>query len=78
MLDLKLDMPLRTTQDYVRPTVCPQVKAVVKNLIRDDTENSRIVIKLSPHGFSTRGISKNELEGRYNKAVRTTVEVYNR
>lgn len=77
VLDLKLDMPLRTTQDYTRPTVCPQVKSAVKNVIRNDTENNRIVIKLSPHGFSVRGISKSELEGRFNKAARNTVEVSN-
>ncbi|KAF2896660.1 hypothetical protein ILUMI_09509 [Ignelater luminosus] len=77
VLDLKLDMPLRTTQDYIRPAICPQVKAAVKNVIRHDTESNRIVIKLSPHGFSMRGISKSELEGRYNKAARNTVEVHN-
>ncbi|KAK9737063.1 hypothetical protein QE152_g11006 [Popillia japonica] len=77
VLDLKLDMPIRTTQDYVRPTICPQVKAAVKNVIKQDTENNRIVVKLAPHGFSMRGISKTELEGRYNKASRNTIEVHN-
>lgn len=77
VLDLKLDMPLRTTQDYVRPVVCPQVKSAVKNVIRNDTENNRIVVKVAPHGFSVRGISKSELEGRFNKAARNTIEVSN-
>ncbi|XP_017776123.1 PREDICTED: kinesin-like protein Klp68D isoform X2 [Nicrophorus vespilloides] len=75
ILDLKLDLPLRTTQEYTRPTVCPQVKAAVKNVIRQDAENNRIVVKLAPHGFTGRGISKTELEGRYNKAARNMVEV---
>lgn len=70
-------MPLRTTQDYNRPVICPQVKAAVKKVIRTDTENNRITIKMSPHTFSMRGISKSELEGRYNKAARNTVEVHN-
>lgn len=77
VLDLSLDMPLKTTTDYNRPTICPQVKAAVKNVIRNDMENNKIVIKLSPHGFSMKGISKTELEGRYNKAARNTVEVRN-
>ncbi|XP_065169529.1 kinesin-like protein Klp68D isoform X2 [Atheta coriaria] len=77
ILDLKLDLPLRTTQDYVKPTVCPQVKAAVKNVIKQDADNNRIVIKLAPHGFSGRGVSKTELEGRFNKAARNTVEVNN-
>ncbi|XP_071051018.1 kinesin-like protein Klp68D isoform X2 [Onthophagus taurus] len=77
VLDLKLDMPIRTTQDYVRPTVCPQVKAAVKNVIKQDQENNKIVVKLAPHGFSMRGVSKTELEGRFNKAARNTIEVNN-
>lgn len=75
-MDLKLDMPLRTTQDYVKPDICPQVKAAVKNVISCDMDCSRIVVKMPPHGFSMRGVSKGELEGRYNKAARNT-EVYN-
>lgn len=77
VLDLKLDMPIRTTQDYVRPSICPQVKAAVKNVIKQDSENNRVVVKLAPHGFSMRGVSKSELEGRYNKASRNTIEVHN-
>lgn len=77
VLDLSLDMPLKTTMEYNRPTICPQVKAAVKNVIRSDTENNKIVIKSSPHGFSMKGLSKTELEGRYNKAARNTVEVRN-
>lgn len=71
-------MPLRTTQDYTRPTICPQVKAAVKNVVKHDTENNRIIIKMAPHGFGSRSsVSKTELEGRYNKASRNTVEVNN-
>lgn len=77
VLDLKLDMPLRTTQDYIRPTICPQVKAAVKNVIKHDTDNNRIILKMAPHGFSARSVSKSELEGRFNKASRNTVEVHN-
>ncbi|KAF5293840.1 hypothetical protein FQR65_LT10978 [Abscondita terminalis] len=77
VLDLSLDMPLKTTIEYNRPVICPQVKAAVKNVIRNDTENNKIVIKVSPQGFSMKGLSKTELEGRYNKAARNTVEVRN-
>ncbi|XP_025832823.1 kinesin-like protein Klp68D isoform X3 [Agrilus planipennis] len=77
VIELKLDLPLRTTQNYLRPAICPQVKAAVKNVIKHELDNNKVVVKIPPHGFSVRGISKIELEGRYNKAARNTIEVHN-
>lgn len=76
MLDLPLDIALRTTQDYKVPSVCPQVRAAVQNIIRSDMNNSNVVVKIAPHGFPSRTISKAELENRFNKASRHTTEVY--
>lgn len=78
MLDLPLDIALRTTQDYIPPAVCPQVRAAVQNIIRSDMNNNTVIVKIAPHGFASRTISKAELENRFNKASRYTTEVYNK
>lgn len=76
VLDLPLDIALRTTQEYKVPSVCPQVRAAVQNIIRSDTNNNTIVVKIAPHGFPSKTVSKAELENRFNKASRYTTEVY--
>lgn len=78
MLDLHIDKALRTTQDYIPPSVCPQVRAAVQNIIRSDMNNNTIIVKIAPHGFSSKSVSKAELENRFNKASRYTTEVYNK
>lgn len=78
MLDLSLDIALRTTQDYIPPSVCPQVRAAVQNIIRSDMNNNMVVVKIAPHGYPSRTVSKAELENRFNKASRYTTEVYNK
>lgn len=77
ILDLKLDMPLRTTQDYKPPSVCPQIKAFVSNVIMQDSQNNHIVVKLPPHsvGFKS-STSKIEKEGKYKQATRNVVEMH--
>lgn len=76
-MDLKLDMPLRTTQDYIQPRLCPQVKAAVQNVILWDTNNNTVTIKSMPHSFSLKGFSRVELENRFNQAAQNTSTVYN-
>lgn len=73
-----MDMPLRTTQDYVPPLICPQVKAAVQNLLKYDANNNTVIVKVLPHSLSSsRGISKSELESRFIKAARNMSEVRN-
>ncbi|KAF7272363.1 hypothetical protein GWI33_014851 [Rhynchophorus ferrugineus] len=75
VLDLKLDMPLRTTQDYTPPAICPQVKALVNDVIKKEMENSHVTIKMAPHAVSRMSASKLEQEGKYKQALRSLVDV---
>lgn len=77
MLDLKLDMPLRITQDYVCPIICPQIKATVTNMILQDAENNVIAVKALPHTVSARNTSKVEHEGKYKQATKFVVDMQN-
>lgn len=74
-MDLKLDMPLRITQDYVCPKICPQIKATVSNVIRHEAENNKIVIKALPHTLSGRNASKLEHDGKYKQATKFVVDM---
>lgn len=77
ILDLKLDMPLRTTQDYIAPAVCPQIKALVTDVIKKETDNSHIVCRMPPHSVLGRGgASKLEQEGKYKQALKSLVDVH--
>ncbi|KAH1027568.1 kinesin-like protein Klp68D [Dendroctonus ponderosae] len=77
ILDLKLDMPLRTTQDYTPPAICPQIKALVNDVIKREMENSHMVIRLAPHSVVGRSnTSKLEQEGKYNQALKSLVDVH--
>ncbi|KAG5874663.1 hypothetical protein JTB14_012945 [Gonioctena quinquepunctata] len=75
VLDLKLDMPLRTTQDYTPPSICPQVKSIVGNVIQKELENNHIVIKIPTHSIGRNSTSKLEQEGKYKQATRMMVDV---
>lgn len=77
VLDLKLDMPLRTTQDYVPPAICPQIKALVNDVIKKEMDNCHVTIKMAPHSMSRSagGVSKLEQEGKYKQALRSLVDV---
>ncbi|XP_044761905.1 kinesin-like protein Klp68D [Coccinella septempunctata] len=76
ILDLNLDMPLRTTQDYTYPAVCPQIKAFVSNIITQESQNNHI--KLPAHSVAVKSAtSKLEKEGKYKQAIRNIVEVHN-
>ncbi|KAK9878961.1 hypothetical protein WA026_003780 [Henosepilachna vigintioctopunctata] len=78
VLDLKLDMPLRTTQEYVYPAICPQIKAFVSNVITQESQNNHIVVKLPSHSIGMKSAtSKLEKEGKYKQAIRNIVEVHN-
>lgn len=76
VLDLKLDMPLRTTQEYAPPTICPQIKSIVTDVIRNETDNNHLVIKLPAHSVG-RNASKLEQEGKYKQATRVMVDMHN-
>ncbi|CAH0553517.1 unnamed protein product [Brassicogethes aeneus] len=76
VLDLKLDMPLRTTQDFAAPAICPQIKAVVADTIKDEMQKSHILVKIPVHSVS-RNSSKVEQEGKYKQATKTVVEMHN-
>lgn len=76
ILDLKLDMALRTTQDYVPPAICPQIKAIVNDVIRNEMENNHITVKL-PMNSVGRNSSKLEQEGKYKQATRNMVDMHN-
>ncbi|XP_066259382.1 kinesin-like protein Klp68D [Euwallacea similis] len=77
VLDLKLDMPLRTTQDYAAPTICPQIKALVTDVIKREMENSHVIIRVPPHSVMGRSsTSKLEQEGKYKQALRSLVDVH--
>ncbi|XP_060523746.1 kinesin-like protein Klp68D [Cylas formicarius] len=76
VLDLKLDMPLRITQDYTPPAICPQVKAIVTDLIQNEIDNSHLTIKMAPHS-SARGTSKLEQENKYKMATKIFTDVHN-
>ncbi|CAH1126341.1 unnamed protein product [Ceutorhynchus assimilis] len=78
ILNLKLDMPLRTTQDYTPPAICPQIKALVDDIIKKEMENSHITIRLPPHSVMSRSTtSKLEQEGKYKQALKSLVDVHN-
>ncbi|XP_044262844.1 LOW QUALITY PROTEIN: uncharacterized protein LOC123010207 [Tribolium madens] len=77
VLDLKLDMPLRITQDYNSPIICPQIKATVTNMILHDVENNTIVVKALPHTVSARNTSKLEHEGKYKQATKFVIDMQN-
>lgn len=69
-------MPLRTTQDYVAPAVCPQIKALVTDVIKKERDNSHIVCRMPPHSVLGRGgTSKLEQEGKYKQALKSLVDV---
>ncbi|KAJ8921643.1 hypothetical protein NQ315_010552 [Exocentrus adspersus] len=76
VLDLKLDMPLRTTQDYNAPAICPQIKSIVNDVIRNEMDNNHIVIKLPAHSVG-RNSSKLEQEGKYKQATKVMVDMHN-
>nr|CAH7740336.1 unnamed protein product [Callosobruchus chinensis] len=76
ILDLKLDMPLRTTQDYQPPNICPQIKSIVTDVIRGEMENNRVVVKMPTHSAG-RNSSKLEQEGKYKQATKVMVDMHN-
>ncbi|KAJ8952703.1 hypothetical protein NQ318_021020 [Aromia moschata] len=76
VLDLKLDMPLRTTQDYTPPLICPQIKSIVSDLIRNEMENNHVIVKLPAHSVG-RNSSKLEQEGKYKQATKVMVDMHN-
>ncbi|XP_074038084.1 kinesin-like protein Klp68D [Leptinotarsa decemlineata] len=75
VLDLKLDMPLRTTQDYTPPSICPQIKSIVGGVIQKEIDNNRIVIKMPTHAVGRSSSSKIEQEGKYKQATRMMVDM---
>ncbi|KAL1505510.1 hypothetical protein ABEB36_005059 [Hypothenemus hampei] len=76
ILDLKLDMPLRTTQDYTPPSICPQIKALVNDVIKREMDNGHLVIRLPPHSVLGRSSSsKLDQEGKYKQALKSLVDV---
>ncbi|CAG9858153.1 unnamed protein product [Phyllotreta striolata] len=77
VLDLKLDMPLRTTQDYTPPAVCPQIKSIVTDVMKKEMENSRIVVKMPSHTIGRTLSSKLEQEGKYKQATKMMVDMHN-
>jgi hypothetical protein len=77
VLDLKLDMPLRITQDYACPVICPQIKATVTNMILHDAENNILVVKALPHTVGARNTSKLEHEGKYKQATKFVIDMQN-
>lgn len=77
MLDLKLDMPLKITQEYCMPVICPQIKATVTNMILHDAENNCIVVKSLPHTLGARNTSKMENEGKYKQATKFVIDMQN-
>lgn len=77
MLDLKLEMPLRTTQDYTPPLICPQIKSIVNDVIMNEMENNHIIVKLPAHHASARNSSKMEQEGKYRQATKVMVDMHN-
>uniref|UniRef100_A0A6P7F9C4 Kinesin-like protein n=1 Tax=Diabrotica virgifera virgifera TaxID=50390 RepID=A0A6P7F9C4_DIAVI len=77
VLDLKLDMPLRTTQDYTPPAVCPQIKSIVTDVIRKEMESNHIVVKMPSHSMGRTLSSKLEQEGKYKQATKVMVDMHN-
>ncbi|KAJ8934379.1 hypothetical protein NQ314_013420 [Rhamnusium bicolor] len=76
VMDLKLDMPLRTTQEYTAPIICPQIKSIVNDVIRNEMENNHIIVKLPAHSVG-RNSSKLEQEGKYKQATKVMVDMHN-
>ncbi|VEN59902.1 unnamed protein product [Callosobruchus maculatus] len=72
----RLDMPLRTTQDYQPPNICPQIKSIVTDVIRGEMENNRLVVKMPTHSAG-RNSSKLEQEGKYKQATKVMVDMHN-
>ncbi|CAH1116212.1 unnamed protein product [Phaedon cochleariae] len=77
VLDLKLDMPLRTTQDYTPPAICPQIKSIVTDVIKNELEHGHIVIKMPSHSMGRNVSSKVEQEGKYKQATKAMVDMHN-
>lgn len=77
ILDLKLEMPLRTTQDYSSPVICPQIKSIVNDVILNEMENNHLVVKMPTHHASSRNSSKMEQEGKYRQATKVMVDMHN-
>ncbi|XP_057664341.1 kinesin-like protein Klp68D [Diorhabda carinulata] len=77
VLDLKLDMPLRTTQDYAPPGICPQIKSIVADVIRKETENNHVIVKMPSHSMGRTLTSKLEQEGKYKQATKVMVDMHN-
>lgn len=75
-MDLKLDLPLKTTQDFVPPTICPQIKAIVADAIKDEMLNSHTTVKMPVHSVG-RNSSKLEQEGKYKQATKTVIDMHN-
>lgn len=75
-MDLKLDMPIRTTQDYNSPVICPQIKAIVNDVIKSDVDSSHIYVKLPAHSVG-RNSSKLDQEGKYKQATKVVVDMHN-
>ncbi|CAH1114393.1 unnamed protein product [Psylliodes chrysocephalus] len=77
ILDLKLDMPLRTTQEYSPPAVCPQIKSIVTDVVRKESESSHIIVKMPSHSMGRTLSSKLEQEGKYKQATKVMVDMHN-
>lgn len=69
-------MPIRTTQDYNPPVICPQIKAIVNDVIKSDIECSHINVKLPVHSVG-RNSSKLDQEGKYKQATKVVVDMHN-
>lgn len=69
-------MPLRTTQDYTAPVICPQIKSIVNDVIRNELESNHLIIKLPAHSVG-RNSSKLEQEGKYKQATKVMVDMHN-
>lgn len=71
-------MPLRTTQEYSPPLICPQIKSIVNDVIMNEMENNHIIVKLPAHHSSARNSSsKIEQEGKYKQATKVMVDMHN-
>lgn len=70
-------MPLRTTQDYTPPLICPQVKCIVNEVIINEMRNNHLTVKISAHHSSARNSSKMEQEGKYRQATNVLVDMHN-
>lgn len=70
-------MPLRTTQEYSPPAVCPQIKSIVTDVVKKESESSHIIVKMSSHSMGRTLSSKLEQEGKYKQATKVMVDMHN-